>query len=46
MDEYISRKKALEEMHKWCDPCGSDVEAILTIPAEDDFCSYGERRDT
>lgn len=35
MDEYISRQKALEEMHKWCDPCGSGVEAILAVPAED-----------
>lgn len=35
MDEYISRKKALEEMHKWCDPCGSGIEAILAVPAED-----------
>ncbi len=26
MDEYISRQKAIEEMHKWCDPCGSGIE--------------------
>ena len=35
MDEYISRQKALEEMHKWCDPCGSGIEAILAVPAAD-----------
>lgn len=35
MDEYISRQKVLEEMHKWCDPCGSGIEAILAVPAAD-----------
>lgn len=35
MDEHISRKKALEAIHKWCNPCGSGIEAILAIPAED-----------
>lgn len=34
MNEYILRQKALEEIHKWCDPCGSGVEAILAVPAE------------
>lgn len=35
MAEYISRQKALEEMHKWCDPCGSGIEAILAVPTSD-----------
>lgn len=35
MAEYISRQKALEEMHKWCDPCGSGIEAILAVPTAD-----------
>lgn len=35
MKEYISRHRALEEIHKWCDPCGSGIEAILAVPAED-----------
>lgn len=35
MAEYIPCQKALEEMHKWCDPCGSGIEAILAVPAAD-----------
>lgn len=35
MAEYIPRQKALEEMHKWCDPCGSGIEAILAVPTAD-----------
>lgn len=35
MSEYIPRQKALEEMHKWCDPCGSGIEAILAVPTAD-----------
>lgn len=35
MKEYISRHRVLEELHKWCDPCGSGIEAILAVPAED-----------
>lgn len=35
MNEYIERKKALDEMHIWCDLCGSGIEAILAVPTED-----------
>ena len=35
MAESISRQKAVEEMHKWCDPCGSGIEAILAVPTAD-----------
>ena len=35
MGEYICRQKALEEMHKWCDPCGSGIESILAVPTAD-----------
>lgn len=35
MAEYISRQKALEEIHKWCDPCGSGIEAILAVLTAD-----------
>ena len=35
MDECIERKAALDAVHKWCDPCGAAVEAVLTVPAAD-----------
>lgn len=33
MAEYIERKAALDAVHKWCDPCGAAVEAVLSVPA-------------
>lgn len=35
MAEYIERKAALDAVHKWCDPCGAAVEAVLSVPAAD-----------
>lgn len=35
MDEYIERKAALDAVHKWCDPCGAAVEAVLSVPTAD-----------
>ena len=35
MAEYIEREAALDAVHKWCDPCGSGVEAILAAPTAD-----------
>lgn len=35
MAEYIERKAALDAAHKWCDPCGAAVEAVLSVPAAD-----------
>lgn len=35
MVEYIERKAALDAVHKWCDPCGAAVEAVLSVPAAD-----------
>jgi hypothetical protein len=35
MAECIERKAALDAVHKWCDPCGAAVEAVLSVPAAD-----------
>lgn len=35
MAEYIERKAALDAVHKWCDPCGAAVEAVLSVPTAD-----------
>lgn len=35
MAECIERKAALDAVHKWCDPCGATVEAVLSVPAAD-----------
>lgn len=35
MAEYIEREAALNAVHKWCDPCGAAVEAVLSVPAAD-----------
>lgn len=35
MAKYIERKAALDAAHKWCDPCGAAVEAVLSVPAAD-----------
>ena len=35
MAEYIERKAALDAVHKWCDPCGAAVEAVLSVPTVD-----------
>lgn len=35
MAEYVERKAALDAVHKWCDPCGAAVEAVLSVPAAD-----------
>lgn len=35
MAECIERKAALDAVHKWCDPCGVAVEAVLSVPAAD-----------
>ena len=35
MVEYIERKAGLDAVHKWCDPCGAAVEAVLSVPAAD-----------
>lgn len=35
MAEYIERKAALDAVHKWCDPCGAAVEAVVSVPAAD-----------
>ena len=35
MAECIERKAALDAVHKWCDPCGAAVEAVLQVPAAD-----------
>lgn len=35
MAECIEQKAALDAVHKWCDPCGAAVEAVLSVPAAD-----------
>ena len=35
MAECIERKAALDAVHKWGDPCGAAVEAVLSVPAAD-----------
>nr|DAJ61953.1 MAG TPA: zinc-ribbon family protein [Caudoviricetes sp.] len=35
MAECIERKAALDAVHKWCDPCGAAVEAVLSVQTAD-----------